>query len=182
MLLSKRLSGRKSQMFGYESRESGREIIPGMHIWAQLGIYGGSRPITPPDPHLDALKMYGSLLLKPIHKGSPPERSSSTPPKPSGGFTPLSSSFSHKPRGGSPPSAAEIPKYLVPSTWYQVLGSKYLVQVPGTKYLVPSTLYRVLGTRYLVLSTWYQVLATKYLVPSTGYQVLGTKYLVPGTR
>ena len=44
--------------------------------------------------------MYGSLLLKPIHKGSPLERSSSTPPKPSGGLTPLSSSFSHKPRGG----------------------------------------------------------------------------------
>ena len=40
MFLSKWLSGRFSQMLVYESRESGREIIPGMHIWAQLGIYG----------------------------------------------------------------------------------------------------------------------------------------------
>ena len=38
VLLSKWLSGRFSQIFGYESRESGREIIPGMHIWAQLGV------------------------------------------------------------------------------------------------------------------------------------------------
>ena len=46
------------------------------------------------------------------------------------------------------------------STWYQILG---------TKYLVPSTGYQVLGTKYLVPSTWYQqVLGTKYLVPSTG--------------
>ena len=35
-------------MFGYESRESGREIIPGMHIWAQLGIYGGVLGPSPP--------------------------------------------------------------------------------------------------------------------------------------
>ncbi len=31
-------------MLVYESRESGREIIPGMDIWAQLGVQGGSRP------------------------------------------------------------------------------------------------------------------------------------------
>ena len=49
---------------------------------------------------------------------------------------------------------------LVPSTWYQVLR---------TKYLVPSTCYQVLGTKYLVPSTWYQVVGTKYLVPSTLY-------------
>ena len=41
MFLSKWLSGRFSQMLVYESRESGREIIPGMHIRAQLGVYGG---------------------------------------------------------------------------------------------------------------------------------------------
>ena len=119
--------------------------------------------------------MYGSLLLKPIHKGSPPERSSSTPPKPSGGLTPLGSSFRHKPRGVTPLSSRDSKvlgtEYLVPSTWYQVLGSKYLV---------PSTWYQALGTKYLVPSTWYQVLGTKYLVPNTWYQVLGTKYLAPG--
>ena len=43
-------------------------------------------------------------------------------------------------------------KYLVPSAWYQVLG---------TKYLVPSTWYQILGTEYLVPSTWYQV-SSKY--------------------
>ena len=46
--------------------------------------------------------------------------------------------------------------------------------------LVPSTLYQVLGTKYVVPSTWYQVLGTKYLVPSTStwstkYKVLGSK-------
>ena len=56
--------------------------------------------------------------------------------------------------------------YLVPSTRYQVLG---------TRFVVPSTCYRVLGTKYLV-----QV-PTKYLVPSTWYQVPGTQYLVPST-
>jgi hypothetical protein len=40
---------------------------------------------------------------------------------------------------------------LVPSTWYQVPGTKYL----GTKHLVPSTWYQALGTKYLVPSTWY---------------------------
>ena len=30
-----------SQMLVYETRESGRKIIPGMHTWAQLGVYGG---------------------------------------------------------------------------------------------------------------------------------------------
>ena len=40
-------------------------------------------------------------------------------------------------------------KYLVPSAWYQVLGSRYLyLEIFGTKYLVP-------GTKYLVPSTWY---------------------------
>ena len=58
-------------------------------------------------------------------------------------------------------------------TWYQVLG---------TKYLVPSTWYQVPGSKYLVPSTWYQVLGTKYLVPGTWYQVLGTKYLVSSTK
>ena len=41
MFLPKWLTGRFSQICGYESRESGREIIPGMHIWTQLGIWGG---------------------------------------------------------------------------------------------------------------------------------------------
>ena len=40
MFLSKWLSGIFSRMLVYESRESGREIIPGMHIWAQLGFLG----------------------------------------------------------------------------------------------------------------------------------------------
>ena len=31
-------------MLIFESRESGRGIIPGMHTWAQLRVYGGSRP------------------------------------------------------------------------------------------------------------------------------------------
>ena len=105
------------------------------------------------DPH-----MYGSLLLKPIHKGSPLERSSSTPPKPSGGLTPLSSSFRQKARGGFTPLSSRDSKVL------------------GTKYLVPGTWYQVPGTRYLVPSTWYQVPGTKYLVPSTL-----TKCLVPCT-
>ena len=48
MLLSKWLSGRFSRMLVYESRESGREIIPGVHIWAQLGIYGGGLGPSPP--------------------------------------------------------------------------------------------------------------------------------------
>ena len=52
-------------------------------------------------------------------------------------------------------------------SWYQVLG---------TRYLVPSTWYQVLSTKYLVPSTWYRVLGTKYLVPSTWYQVIDTKY------
>ena len=45
-------------------------------------------------------------------------------------------------------------------------------------YLVPSTWYQVLGTKYLLPSTWYQVLGTKYLVPSTWYQVLGTTLIM----
>ena len=48
MFLSKWLSGRFSQMLVYESRESGREIIPGMHIWAQLGVYGEGLGPSPP--------------------------------------------------------------------------------------------------------------------------------------
>ena len=40
MFLSKWISGRFSRILGYESRESGREIIPGMHKWAQLGFLG----------------------------------------------------------------------------------------------------------------------------------------------
>ena len=45
------------------------------------------------------------------------------------------------------------------SMWsHQVLGTWY--QVPGTKYLVPSAWYQALGTKrlgtkYLVPSTWY---------------------------
>ena len=47
MFLSKWLSGIFSRMLVYESRESGLEVIPGMHIWAQLGVYGGGpRPPT----------------------------------------------------------------------------------------------------------------------------------------
>ena len=30
-------------------------------------------------------------------------------------------------------------KYLVPSTWYQGLGTKYLVPSAGARYFVPST-------------------------------------------
>ena len=49
MLLSKWLSGIFSRFLVYESRESGREIIPGMHMWAQLGIWGvGVHQISPP--------------------------------------------------------------------------------------------------------------------------------------
>ena len=61
---------------------------------------------------------------------------------------------------------------LVPSTWYQVLG---------TKYLVPSNWYQALGTKYFLPSTWYQVFCNNYFVPSTWYQILCTKYLVPST-
>ncbi len=48
-------------------------------------------------------------------------------------------------------------------------------EIPCVHTRVPSTWYQVLGTKYLVPSTWYQVLGTKCLVPSTWYQVLGTK-------
>ena len=51
-----------------------------------------------------------------------------------------------------------------------------LVVLVGTKYLVASTWYQVLGTKYLVPSTWYKVLGTKYLVQTTWYQVLGTSW------
>ena len=66
---------------------------------------------------------------------------------------------------------------LVPSIWYQALGTKYLV--PRTWYQAHGTKY--LGTTYLVPSAWYQLPGTKYSVPSTRYQVPGTKYLVPST-
>ena len=75
-------------------------------------------------------------------------------------------------RLGPGPGPVPSTTYLLPSTWYQVLGIRYLVQ---------STWHQVLGTKYLEPSTWYQVLGTRYLVPSTWYQVLGTKYLVPST-
>ena len=54
--------------------------------------------------------------------------------------------------------------FAVPSTWYKVLGAKYLV--PGTKYLVR------LGTKSLLprLGTKNMALGTKCVVPSTCYQ------------
>ena len=59
------------------------------------------------------------------------------------------------------------------NTWYQVLG---------TKFLVPSTRYQVLVTKYLVTSTWYQVLGAKYRVPSTWHRVLGPRFSVLGPK
>ena len=62
----------------------------------------------------------------------------------------------------SPPTqdtrAAPTAAHLVPSTWYQVLGSKYLV---------PCTWFQALGLKYL-----YQEHGTKNLIPSTWYQEL----------
>ena len=39
-----------------------------------------------------------------------------------------------------------------------------------TKYV--NTWYQVLGTKYLVPNTWYQVLGAQYLVPNTWYPIL----------
>ena len=39
----------------------------------------------------------------------------------------------------------------------------------GSKYLVASTWYQVLGSKYLVPRSRYQVLGTKFLVPSFRY-------------
>ena len=50
-------------------------------------------------------------------------------------------------------------KYLVPSTWCQVLGPSSLCQVLGPKYLVPNAFELMPGT-------WYQVLRTSYWLPS----------------
>ena len=61
------------------------------------------------------------------------------------------------------------------------VGVGWVPGTPGAKYLVPSTWCQVLGSKYLVPSTWCQVLVTESLVPSTWYQILGTKYLVPST-
>ena len=62
--------------------------------------------------------------------------------------------------------------YIYPSTWYQVLCTRYL----GARYLVSGMWYQVFGTRYLVPGAWYQVLVlgTKYLIRHW-YQVLGTR-------
>ena len=51
--------------------------------------------------------------------------------------------------GGYPPLILQSPliksytNNLVPSTWYHVLGAKYLVPIAGTKLLVSSTWYQV---------------------------------------
>ena len=68
MFLSKWISGIFSRILGYESRESGREIIPGMHIWAQLGFrVGGPRPITSLRGLIGCLLAHvGSSLICPL--------------------------------------------------------------------------------------------------------------------
>ena len=69
---------------------------------------------------------------------------------------------------------------LVPSTWYQGHGTKYL----GDKKLVADTLYQVLGTKHFVLDAWctsHQILGGE-LVPDTWRQVLGTKYVMLGCQ
>ena len=68
-------------------------------------------------------------------------------------------------------------KYPIPGSWYHVLCTKYLVP----KHLVPSILYQSFGAKYFVpgpsyQSTWYRVPGTKFLVPK-----LGHKTLVPST-
>ena len=73
-------------------------------------------------------------------------------------------------------------KYFEPSTWYEVLGTQYLVPrplvLPSTWYqILLGTRYLVLGAEYVVLSTWYRVLGNKCLEP----QVFFTKYLAPCT-
>jgi len=73
---------------------------------------------------------------------------------------------------------------LVPSTWYRVLGTRYLVpriwyHVFGTKRQVLSTQF-LFNTKCLAPCTWYHVLGTKYLVPSCWYEILGTKYSIWG--
>jgi len=53
--------------------------------------------------------------------------------------------------GGEPrrPVSCQLgTKYLVPSTWYQVLGTKYLAP---TRYLVPSAWYQVFGSNHVKL-------------------------------
>ena len=61
-------------------------------------------------------------------------------------------------------------KYVVPTTWHQMLGTKCLVRSTYSAW------YQALGK-----NTWCQVLATKGLVPlapSAWYQILGCRYLV----
>ena len=63
------------------------------------------------------------------------------------------------------------------STWGQ-FAFFYIDPSPFTS--SPSTWYHVLGTKFLVLSTRYQIspsTCTKYLVPSTWYQAPGGWYL-----
>ena len=83
-----------------------------------------------------------------------------------------------------------ITTHLLPSTWYQVSGTKYFVPSTWynycgpsrcTKYLIPCAWYHALGSKYLVTSIWYQALGTKCLVPSTGYQVHNGNCLIPRT-
>ena len=46
--------------------------------------------------------------------------------------------------------------YLVPGTWCQIPCTKYKDTGTCHRYLVPSTWYKVLGSKYLFPSTWYR--------------------------
>ena len=58
-------------------------------------------------------------------------------------------------------------KYLVKSSWYQALGSKYSPLALCPKCWVWRTWCSVLGTQYLLQSTWYKALGNKHSVPTT---------------
>ena len=47
---------------------------------------------------------------------------------------------------------------MVPSAWFQLLGTWYQYLVHGSTYLVPGAKYVLHGTMYWVLGTWYLIL------------------------
>src|SRR5271156_3148618 len=69
---------------------------------------------------------------------------------------------------GTRPRGASGGRTVMPGSWSQVLGRKFLVA---------SSWSQVLGRKFLVASSWSQVLGGKFLVASSWSQVLGRKFL-----
>ena len=79
-------------------------------------------------------------------------------------------------RGRLPTVGALEPEELIEAyctsrpSWYREIPEKAFRELVYTRqYLVPNTWYDLLGTIDLVPSTWYDVLGTKCLVPNTWY-------------